>query len=343
MEKKRDLTLDYLRAFAIILVVLGHSLQYGLGEPNDGIFDNALMKFIYSFHMPLFMMVSGYLFAFSVKKHSFKSNIVSKLRTLLLPIAIWTIPVTIIDTVKYHPDRFDFLSLFKYFLNEFIGRFWFLWAVLICSVIVLFVNKFLKDSVLVYLLIFGLTFVIPNIIANDEMYRFMYPFFIVSYLIGKNGIILNISIKKTKIVTLVSLIAYIGLLFLYSTDSYIYITGHSLIYKPNWLYQLYIDVYRIVIGLFGSVFFWGLFSIFGKHIQGKASRIFGWLGANTIGIYIISFFISTYLLPEIIKSFNGVNYGLVALETITTIIACVVIILAIKKVKILDALLLGGR
>ena len=39
MANNRNLTFDYLKAFAIILVVLGHNLQYGIGSPNDGIFE----------------------------------------------------------------------------------------------------------------------------------------------------------------------------------------------------------------------------------------------------------------------------------------------------------------
>lgn len=53
---KRNELLDILKGFAIILVVLGHSVQYLLGNNNE----NWLFSFIYSFHMPLFMFISGY-------------------------------------------------------------------------------------------------------------------------------------------------------------------------------------------------------------------------------------------------------------------------------------------
>lgn len=98
MKTNRNLTLDYLKAFAIILVVFGHCLRYGLGKGND-IFDNNVMKFIYSFHMPLFMLISGYLFGFSIQKHTLKENFINKIKTLMIPIAIWTIPITLIDMI----------------------------------------------------------------------------------------------------------------------------------------------------------------------------------------------------------------------------------------------------
>lgn len=343
MYKNRDLTLDYLKAFAIILVVLGHSLQYGLGQPNDGIFDNWLMKFIYSFHMPLFMMISGYLFGFSVKKHSFKENLFGKLKSLLVPIAIWSIPVTFIDIIKYSPERLNPWDFFKTYLNEFIGQFWFLWAVLLCSVVVLIVNRFLKDSIIVYIVIFGLTFIIPNIIMVDELYRFMFPLFVFAYLISKYNIIKNISVRKVYAITIASMIIFIALLIFYNRESYIYISGHSLIHKQNWLHQLFVDIYRIVIGIAGAVFFWGLFSIISKYIKGVLSKVLICLGTNTMGIYIISFFISVYVLPEVVRDYIGLNYGIALLETILTLVVCLVLIFLIKKVKILDKLLLGGR
>lgn len=49
--KERIYWIDYLKAFAMFLVVLGHA---GLGE------DSIIKSWIYGFHMPLFIFVSGY-------------------------------------------------------------------------------------------------------------------------------------------------------------------------------------------------------------------------------------------------------------------------------------------
>ena len=301
------------------------------------------MKFIYSFHMPLFIMISGYLFAFSIKRHSFRKILIGKIKSLMIPIAIWSVPVTFLDTIKYAPERLNPWDFFKSYLNEFIGQFWFLWAVLLCSIIVLFVNRFFKDSILVYILLFGLTFVIPNIIIVDELYRFMFPLFVFAYFINKYNLIKSLLKKQVYIITLVSLIVFVGLLFFYNRESYIYTSGHSLIGKENWFHQLSVDIYRIVIGLFGSAFFWGLFSILSPYIKGSISRVLSWIGANTIGIYILNCFICKYVLPEIVKDYIGVNYGIVLVETIITLGVCILIVFCIKKVKVLDRLLLGGR
>ena len=51
----RLIYLDALRGFAILLVVVGHLIQYNYQSALDDPIFNA----IYSFHMPLFFFISG--------------------------------------------------------------------------------------------------------------------------------------------------------------------------------------------------------------------------------------------------------------------------------------------
>lgn len=69
---KKDLPylnfLAYLQVLGIILVVIGHSFH----EHPEGYFGYNLfpIRLIYSFHMPLFLFVSGFLFIYSTNlKH----------------------------------------------------------------------------------------------------------------------------------------------------------------------------------------------------------------------------------------------------------------------------------
>lgn len=63
MERNRLLWADALKGVLILLVVLGHSIQNTIG---DACYINHLWNIIYSFHMPAFMAISGYL-SFRVK------------------------------------------------------------------------------------------------------------------------------------------------------------------------------------------------------------------------------------------------------------------------------------
>ena len=65
MGKDRIYWADSLKGVLILFVILGHAIQAVLG---DGCFVNHAFNYIYSFHMPAFMAVSGY-FANTVSNH----------------------------------------------------------------------------------------------------------------------------------------------------------------------------------------------------------------------------------------------------------------------------------
>ena len=63
MAKSKINWLLILQGWAMLWVVIGHA---PLGEPGSGhVWENDLYHFAYSFHMPLFMLVSGWLFYFT--------------------------------------------------------------------------------------------------------------------------------------------------------------------------------------------------------------------------------------------------------------------------------------
>lgn len=65
MEKRpRDMRMDNIKALLIILVVLGHALELFLKSGSV----KTIYKLIYSFHMPLFIFISGYFAKFNIKK-----------------------------------------------------------------------------------------------------------------------------------------------------------------------------------------------------------------------------------------------------------------------------------
>ena len=54
--------LDMVRGLATFLVIWGHAIQYGGSEAD--FFQNKLFIFIYSFPMPLFLLISAVIFVF---------------------------------------------------------------------------------------------------------------------------------------------------------------------------------------------------------------------------------------------------------------------------------------
>lgn len=119
---KRILWIDGYKGILILLVMLGHALQYSL---KDGCFDSVLWNMIYSFHMPAFFAVSG-IFAHSrISDLKELGNVIwRRFRQLLIPMTCWQL---LLDMTHVHSG----LNPLKYLDC---GSFWFLWALFFISV-----------------------------------------------------------------------------------------------------------------------------------------------------------------------------------------------------------------
>ena len=83
--KKKINWLLILQGWAMLWVVIGHAC---LGEAGHGPeWENALFHFAYSFHMPLFIMVSGYLFHYTRISDSVTLFVGGRLCQFLFPVS----------------------------------------------------------------------------------------------------------------------------------------------------------------------------------------------------------------------------------------------------------------
>lgn len=97
-EKKKLTWLLLLQGWAMLWVVIGHApLTASVGNSGiDALFHEAaegLMRVAYSFHMPLFIMISGYLFYLTriVKPYAYKNMVTDKLKRLGIPYICFTL------------------------------------------------------------------------------------------------------------------------------------------------------------------------------------------------------------------------------------------------------------
>lgn len=82
--KQRDTNIDFVKGLGIILLILGH------------ISDGDLQRVIYSFHMPLFVIVSGYLFKNPANK---KNYIMKCVKDLVYPYVTFNILLILIGLI----------------------------------------------------------------------------------------------------------------------------------------------------------------------------------------------------------------------------------------------------
>lgn len=96
---KRDSYMDFLKGLAILLVVVGHSIT----NDSDMI---GLFNFIYSFHMPLLIFISGYIeekHAAKYEKYGYGIMLKKRTVSLLMPYLSWSV-ISCLKVVLYEAD-----------------------------------------------------------------------------------------------------------------------------------------------------------------------------------------------------------------------------------------------
>lgn len=121
MSDRRIKWIDALKLFAIFLVLWGHSVQYLSSAPYA---ENPLFRTIYSFHMPLFMMLSGFLGG-TLLSRNIREVVRDKGRRLLVPVVSFGMLWGLLDI----PDAPRRIVVF------WIDSLWFLKSAFLCVVI----------------------------------------------------------------------------------------------------------------------------------------------------------------------------------------------------------------
>ena len=346
---KRSDLLDILKGLLIISVVVGHCIQYGSGEQflrSYAFFEHPLFKFIYSFHMPLFMVICGYLFSFSIRSRSWQQQLKNRARQLLIPITVWA---TIIFAEKFicahfvdgEPITGSIWTILNRWFNSITGNLWFLWAVFYNTLIVIFVNRVLKDSLWAYASIFALSFLVPK----AALYCFMYPYFVMGYLYCKHlresHFVAEVMRYKRVLAIGVSVLFAVMLHF-FDRGDYVYTTGTFIFRGGEPLQQLGIDLFRLAIGAVGSL---AVIAVTHEihRLVGCRLGLLTHLGRKTMGIYIFSSYLIGRHLGRVIEALGveGANYGYIALESIAVIAICLALIALTERNKTARLLLLG--
>lgn len=125
MKNNRLIWADSLKGLLIILVVLGHAIQRTLGIACE---TNHLWNMIYSFHMPAFMAVSGYLAYRTNRGGQILPLIIRRFKQLVVPFFLWTLVLLFVN------GRFCIEALVNAILYP-DGGLWFLWVLFIINVL----------------------------------------------------------------------------------------------------------------------------------------------------------------------------------------------------------------
>lgn len=321
--KERLEYLDAIKGLAIFLMVMGHAIAWNYADPTLCIFDftqptnikasGSIYQLIYSFHMPLFFIVSGYL---TYKAYLFKDFInfaKKKVIRLLLP---WACTMWLVYLVRGAIGYWFLLCLFELSIIGFI---------LIC--IMQIINK--RNYFIIDLIILAITYLLLRYLhIQDLSYgelqlgKFMgslLPFFTGVFL-KKYNTLFSICVKQTWFFTL----NFIFFALLFGSR---YLQNYNIILKYMYEYS------NIILSISGSLL---AFHILYKRAFQKLRPILAYIGKKTLPIYIlhIIFVIQIPRIGECLLTQNPVT--IITLQILySTIISIIAILLSLFVYRII--------
>lgn len=332
--KKYYKDMDIARGIGIFLVVLGHSFPDN--KFNNNPFYTYIYKFIYSFHMPLFFIVSGF-FAYKIYNilnlSQYSKYIYGKFKRLMIPyfaISLIAIPIKLYMN-RYAARPIELNNLIVDVLLYPAGNgtashpgtpiqyFWFIYTLFFIFAVIPLLNKIPLKLVLI------ITAVL-NVMPLKQMPLFYawgiihYSFYI--YL----GIYFNRiyeeyeKFKYKKFIVVISFIVLV-LINLKSVSPQFY------------------NAYSLITALTGSILFINISYLIANN---KLGEIFKYIGNYNYDIYLFSWFFQTgarVILFQMLK----LNYTFVTIMMLVAgLLPIILSNLILKKVPILDKVLLGN-
>lgn len=220
-EIKRNTTVDFIRGFAILIVVFGHAIQANIVEGETCFIWS---KIIVAFQMPLLFYISGYTAGFSFPSNNSIEFIKKKSLRLFVPYLGWTVLHYIL--VAFLPNDYKQFGLVAFFKEIFISDFWFLRNLFIIFVIMWLCDVLLHAihfegkklfSIIILLLCSVLMIVfnkIPLLSASFSLWYYIW--FIlgyISFVLAQNDTVVS-RIKKQKYLNIIADIAFFVLIFM---------------------------------------------------------------------------------------------------------------------------------
>lgn len=338
-SKKRIDAYDLLKAFAIFLVVLGHVVQHCLTSDH---YDEPFYIIIYTFHMPLFMVLCGF-FSWHSMRLSFGEMVIKKINSIIIPCISWGIIIYLSLFVVHIIKNKSVGNIFDFFIFIW-NEYWFLKALFICYVLTWAcvnskISKYLLYPILCLAVQFMPFFNIP----------IMLPCFIF-------GLLLKNIIEKKWLPKFIPffLLLYLIFLFYYQRE---YFDGTIEIYWWNSNFSLcslgkifLLRCYRFVLGVSATMFLVTFARKYLWNITFGKSRLIDYIlqcGKDSMGIYLIHTLLVSYLMHNFIH-FDGLdglifNVLIAPIVSVIIIITCEKVITLLNKSDVLTFLLFGSN
>ena len=338
--QQRNNTVDIIRGFAMLLVVLGHTMSGSTSEFQDSL----LFQVIWTLQMPLFIIISGYVTRYSrplsdgaglwkfVKKRSL---------AYLLPWTVWTLVV-----------RGAVFGQSQYFDPEFLfwhtdSGYWFLltiWTIsMVFGIADLLSNKIAKDkkplNIILHLAFCGVGMLVLAVVGyvlglsflGIKLTLYYLPIYLIGYLYGQmqDGLMGKpYSGKLVNIVITISLALWLAVI-----NRYDFFDGAD---TPVMI------AFRFCTSIFGCTAIIGIFT--SMFNGGGISRMLTWVGKHSLEVYLSHYLLLNLFHMEqmpVLMSLSGIT--LLTVNFLTTVLLTSLLIKVVQHNPILNYILYAKR
>ncbi len=321
----RTLWIDSLKGWLMLLVILGHSIQYVFINSYDS---NHVWNSIYSFHMPAFIAVSGYVAALSTHHRGGYFHLIKrKFLQLIIPYLIWDF-IYLLSIKAY-----DVQSLVRIITNP---SLWFLWVLFWISVIFLSIKEISKKYHIKEIrlnIVACVVLMLVMLLFNIRLFGFQYiayyfTFYVIGYYINKYHFLIRKQLLP---------FAFAGWCVL----AWFWKMHGIEIVIPSFIPQSVFDfIYR------GVSAFLGIYVIFGFLPSVLSERkawntIIARIGTLTLGIYVVHLILVKFVAQIATSLFNVDGWMAVIITGLILIFISVPLVLLLRVNKYLSKFLLG--
>lgn len=325
MLHKRENWLDIAKGLGIIAVVVGHS-------GNE-----IAHHFIFWFHMPLFFIISGYLYNGKDNKEELKSWTIKRFYALLIPYASFAALISML-TLTFNFSVIEFIKQLtktlyggEFLVGDF-GVFWFITCLFLTQIVFSFIEFHIKNKKIQLSIIISFYFLahliaeIPVLKNLKTPWNFDIVFIaIVYYAIGFYGkkYLKNIILKKYTLL-LSAFLAFIVVVIELITVSNLYIDLKINLYSPI--------ILDIIVPL--------IFSVLIFSLSYSISKLDNYTFLENIGKASLTIMYLHIPINNFIKTFVG-DYSFVTFSLIGIVIPLVIHYLLLVRFNFTKSLFLG--
>ena len=326
VTKKREVWLDYLKCIAVFLVVWGHILLNCV--TNNHKYNVA--GIIYATHIPLFLVISGYL----IKDKPIIATLKIIFKRFVIPYIVWCIIMSLFYLGKKRLTNIDLLvenivAIKNGILYDFL---WFIKAYSLSFLLYQILKfKTLYRAIIGVAVLIVLNLVFLNIKPISQLLSLtLYTYTFISLSSVIKDYIKNITIYKG----LGCLLLFVFLLPFATWENNYFSMSFSVLYENS---EWHIFIIRLLIGVSSSLFLISLKCLFDE--EKFSLTIIPKIGEYTISIYLLQTLLVEGVLPRIVQT-NSILLSFIL--ALFMLLLSYIIVVALSKSRILNRVLFGN-